>query len=318
MVAVIGSRRLVNARLGAVLRAAGAKAVVEFPSVLSLIGDERPFALLIVDLSDRATEDEAITNVSIWQRLHPNSRVLAYVEPGGNGLTLFRGWMRHLGAVLLTPEDLITDFLRKELEEARNGSAQLLAGLYDAFTRALEATGRRPQNERYILNFLELAPENVSVGQLADATTAAPSRAARKAKLTRALRSGQTLAATDLLVLMKILWWVYLRDRGMSVDEITGYLHTTPRNFRKHTHDRLGLTMRVLKHLPLKVALAWVAELCVERYATPPGPRTLLDRLMGITERFRGAVNLGTADWTSELFRASQTVRAAPRNQRVN
>lgn len=314
-VAVVSSRSSVRLRLANAVRTAGAHAVRECGALSSVLIGDALYALVIIDLGDPGLEVDSVDTLGVWRRVHPTGHVLTYVDTP-RSMTLYRAFARFAGAELLCPDDLDGQFLVMQVAEAAQGLAHLHQGIKQAFCEAVAATGRTLRSDTHVLHFLELAPQNPNVGALADKTVDAPTATARKAKLTRTLRANGTLNASDLLVLMKILWWVYLREHGWKVDDIAAFLHTTPKNFRKQANDRMQLTQYVLKRLPWSVVSAWVAELCVEPYTTPPGPQQLVTTLVQVTERVRGRINVGAADLLQRLFRAQVSTRPTPRNAR--
>src|SRR6185312_15919310 len=256
-VAVITQRTDVRSRLASAFRTVAAEQVFPYPTVEAFLQAEPGVTLVVVDLGSMLANDpqQLAADLTKWRRLHPSAALAAYVTLGGAAaeLGLLRVFAGALGAELLTPAllDNAGDF-REFMARALRTHAELLVAIRTRFLAAVAATGRSLASERPILTFLELAPLSPSVGQVAQHSNAT------SVALARRLRSDRTLLASDLILLMKLLWWVHLRDAGWSVKEITTFLHTNPRSWRKHTHDRLRLTARILQHVPTSVMYAWV------------------------------------------------------------
>lgn len=322
MIAVVSARSSVRYRLEQAFIGLQPN-VHAFPGLSAFVAADRPATLVVVDLADAATQADPISDLATWRRLHPSGAVVAYFSADGGvaELELLTAFHRDLAAELLVAADLTPGRLRALLEKVNLATAKLYVDVRNRFLDAVAQTGRGLQCERPLLNFLELAPINPSVSQVAmhlhgrEESYAPNTAAAKKQRLTRTLRGSHTLHAADLLVLMKVLWWVYLRDLGWAPAAIAEFLHTTPRNWRKHANDRLGLRAKVLEVLPQSVVFAWVAELCVEPYATPPSPRHLIERLVAVTERLRERFNYSAAEALTDLLNARESRRAHARNR---
>jgi hypothetical protein len=284
MIAVLGSRTGAKQRLLQGLALAGASEIEPFNTIEAFTAANKPASLVVVDCAAAVQESNGIPALAEWRRVHPGSLIVSYFtgEGGSGELRVLKDSIQVLDAELLdVTEALHTPTWTELLERARQGTDKLCGDIRERFLKAVERTGRQLQSERTVLLILDHAPDNPSVTQMAtelhDSTVCAG-----RARLARVLRNDKTLLPSDIIVLMKVLWYVHLRDCGWEPAAIAEFLHTTPRNWRKHTHDRYGLTATLMAGLPSDLVFEWVAGLCVEPYPEPPSPRGIVERLMAL------------------------------------
>lgn len=305
-VVVVSTRPAVRERVRAAARALGLSA----PSIIARAGHlprmEGGEWLLCLDLADCCREPGLVAALRAWSARGPQ-RLLVIFAPLVDRERELRITAQLTRAIrrarvrVMTATDFFDDLAWRRLRAA-DERVRLLARVRTRLLAAARATGRSIAAQPLVLAQLRdvwCSRMRREERDVHDAHMRARAESHRKLRWRMLRRAGQ-MPESWLRCVLRVLWYLTLRDAGWSTRRIARSLgYGSERDLRRTVHRRLGIQFRELRRLPGAVGFAWAGGLLTRRHQAC-ADRTLrelagaLRRSSGGIARSRGTPHSGT------------------------
>jgi hypothetical protein len=290
---VVTTRTAVRERLGAVSTRLGLPSPTFVGRVEEALESGIDSPVLLLDLGS-CCKDESLEHVlRTWEAYRPGGEVVVFTPLIDReaelkaAVTLVRV-LRLAETRVMTASDFYRDEVWRNLGELGQRSA-LESELRRELVAAVQELGRRIRAEPVVLQILHDAPRYADIS--AAASTALGRVRVRADTQRKALwkllrRSGQ-MPASWLLLVFRVLWYVKLREKGWSTDQIAHFLSfPSARHLRMTLRRRFGVGVGELKRVRYDDVLRWAATLVTSEHAdlARQSVRALVEPLLARTD----------------------------------
>lgn len=294
-VLVVSTRPAVCERVRAATQALG----LSPPSVVARAGHlpriEGGEWLLCLDLAVCCCEPGLVAALRAWSARGPRRLLVIFAplvdrERELRATALLTRAIRRARVRVMTTTDFFDDLAWRRLRAA-DERVWLLARVRTRLLAAARASGRSIPALPLVLAQLRevwLGRMRIEERDAHDAGVHARAESHRKLRWRMLRRAGQ-MPESWLRCVLRVLWYLTLRDAGWSTRRIARSLgYRSERDLRRTVHRRLGIRFRELRRLPGAAGFAWAGELLTSRHQACAGPT--LRELAGALRRASGGI----------------------------